>query len=160
MAALRDFQLTLVSATSRYDSMAMRMLAFSEQENRGYLQFKQHCSRCHQEPLFNQKGFEKNGLPAGKRQNHSLDLGRMLVTGNSEDSLKFKVPSLRNLRYTYPYMHDGRFRNLQGVLKFYQEKFGFTNEEKQDLIAFLLTLNDPHFVQDAKHHYPMKKNLQ
>ncbi len=160
LAALRDFQLTLVSATSRYDSMAMGMLAFSDQENRGYLQFKKHCSSCHHEPLFNQKGFEKNGLPAGRKQDHSLDLGRMLVTGNSEDSLKFKVPSLRNLRYTYPYMHDGRFKNLQGVLKHYQGVFGFSDYEKQDIIAFLLTLNDPRFVQDPMHHFSSIKILQ
>ena len=160
LAALRDFQLTLVSATSRYDSMAMGSVVFSEQENRGYVQFKKHCSNCHREPLFNQKGFENNGLLAGKRQNHTFDLGRMLVTGNSEDSLKFKVPSLRNLRYTYPYMHDGRFKNLQGVLKHYQGVFGFSNDEKQDIVAFLLTLNDPHFVQDKRHHFPHGKILQ
>ncbi|MGD1845420.1 MAG: cytochrome-c peroxidase, partial [Salibacteraceae bacterium] len=138
---------------------------FSEQEARGYQVFQQHCNACHTEPLFTNFSFENNGLPVDTTLN---DWGRYAVTQLPEDSLKFKVPSLRNLRYTFPYMHDGRFENLREVLRHYEKGMAFTaslseqlregvvinDVEKSDLLAFLLTLNDESFVFNPEHQYP------
>ena len=91
-----------------------------------------------------------------------------MVTKQSADSLKFKIPSLRNLSYTYPYMHDGRFNKLNQVLTHYTQGMKqsptlanelknpvqLNSDEKVDLISFLLTLNDIDFVFDPKHGFP------
>jgi cytochrome c peroxidase len=96
------------------------------------------------------------------------DIGRMKVTNLSQDSLKFKVPTLRNIEYSYPYMHDGRFKRLAEVLNHYtngiqqsntlanQLEHGIllTSNEKVDLITFLLTLSDKDFVFNPKFQYP------
>jgi cytochrome c peroxidase len=98
------------------------------------------------------------------------DFGRWTISQKSADSLVFKIPSLRNLRYTYPYMHDGRFKKLNQVLNHYtsgiqhsntlaetlQKPVLLTSNDKADLIAFLLTLNDKAFVFDPKHQFPAK----
>jgi cytochrome c peroxidase len=81
--------------------------------------------------------------------------------------ITFKVPSLRNIEYTYPYMHDGRFKKLRQVINHYtdgikqspslspilQKPIILTPNEKVDLVAFLLTLSDRAFVFDKKHGY-------
>jgi len=96
------------------------------------------------------------------------DVGRYRISRKSSDSLKFKVPSLRNLSYTYPYMHDGRFNSLQSVLKHYTKgivqhpnldeglRAGIllSDKERTDIIAFLLTLNDRSFVFDKQFSQP------
>jgi cytochrome c peroxidase len=82
------------------------------------------------------------------------DFGRWRVTGQSKDSLHFKIPSLRNLSYSYPYMHDGRFKTLREVLNHYtKQKIPLTSNEKADIISFLLTLNDADFVFDKNNKY-------
>jgi cytochrome c peroxidase len=92
----------------------------------------------------------------------------MKVTQNKADSLKFKIPSLRNLQYSYPYMHDGRFKKLSEVLNHYvngiekrsglakdlAKKIPLNSTEKVDLIAFLLTLNDKKFVFNKEFGFP------
>ena len=97
-----------------------------------------------------------------------MDLGRMSITGSPNDRLQFKVPSLRNLSYTYPYMHDGRFARLQEVIDHFSNQVlspqapenqgsphpGLSSREKTDLVAFILTLDDPAFVFDTSHHFP------
>ena len=94
-----------------------------------------------------------------------------MITKIGKDSLKFKTPSLRNLSYTYPYMHDGRFKKLNQVLNHYTKGISVTStladelkngitlnaDEKADLIAFLLTLNDATFVFNADFQFP--KNI-
>ena len=166
--AIAQFSSTIVSCNSRYDSMVRGQVVFTGQENNGYRLFKKDCSSCHTEPLFTNQGFENNGLP----MDTSLkDLGRMGITNNPKDSLKFKVPTLRNLEYSYPYMHDGRFKRLYDVLKHYtngiqkiptlakqlQTPILLTPNERVDLVAFLLTLSDKSFVKDTNYAYP--KNL-
>ena len=88
------------------------------------------------------------------------------------DSLLFKVPSLRNLSYTYPYMHDGRFNKISQVIDHYSKGIDrsvnlskelnspilLSSNEKVDLISFLLTLNDKAFVFNPKHQFPKKIN--
>ncbi|MFM9056417.1 MAG: cytochrome-c peroxidase [Bacteroidota bacterium] len=126
-SAIAQFLLTLVPHESRYDSVMRRQQTFSEQEQHGYALFRLHCNSCHTEPLFSDFSFERNGLsPDPVLQ----DQGRMTVTNMTGDRLRFKVPSLRNLSYSAPYMHDGRFRSLRQVLSHYMQVSG-----SQDLRA-------------------------
>lgn len=167
LKALSQFQLTLVSANSKYDQVQKGETQFTEQEQKGYLLFQQNCNSCHKEPLFTNGLFANNGLAVDTTLN---DYGRWMITKQTKDSLQFKIPSLRNLTYTYPYMHDGRFRKMREVLNHYtnstsqndlrddRTKLRLTSNEKTDLIAFLLTLNDADFVFDQKHQFP-RKNL-
>ena len=151
LKALTQFQLTLVSANAKYDKVKMGKDSFTLQENNGYLLFKKNCNTCHQEPLFSTYQFANNGLPVDTTLN---DFGRWQVTGQTKDSLHFKIPSLRNLSYSYPYMHDGRFKTLREVLNHYTEqKIPLTSNEKADIISFLLTLNDADFVFDKNNKY-------
>ncbi|AEA44800.1 cytochrome-c peroxidase [Fluviicola taffensis] len=165
LKSLSQFMLTLVSCNSKYDKVKRNEAAFSDQENRGYSLFKQHCAGCHSEPLFTSHKFANNGLTIDTSLN---DLGRMKQTGSSSDSLCFKIPTLRNAEYSFPYMHDGRFKKLSEVLNHYdsgiqsskslakelQKSFHLTSQNKVDLIAFLLTLSDRDFVMNQKSAYP------
>jgi cytochrome c peroxidase len=165
LKALAQFQLTLVSANAKYDQVRQGKTNFTVQEENGYRLFLNYCNACHTEPMFTNYTFASNGLPVDTTLN---DFGRWMVTQKSEDSLLFKVPSLRNLSYTYPYMHDGRFKKLQQVLNHYtngvqqhknlskalKKTIALSSNEKVDLLAFLLTLNDPGFVFNQKHQHP------
>lgn len=167
LKAMSQFMLTLVSANSKYDSVMRKQCHFTEQENKGYQLFKQHCSSCHAEPLFTNTGFENNGLPIDTTLN---DMGRMRITKNSLDSLKFKVPTLRNIEFSFPYMHDGRFKKISDVLKHYasgivhsktlakqlQQPIVLSSNDKVDLTSFLLTLTDKAFLFNPKHTFPKK----
>ena len=164
LKALSQFQLTLVSANAKYDRVKMGKEVFTEQEKNGYQLFKKNCASCHSEPFFSNYNFENNGLPIDPTLN---DLGRYVITENENDKVKFKVPSLRNLSFTYPYMHDGRFMTLQEVINHYtsdiehsetlssqfNESIELSSNEKVDLISFLLTLNDKDFVFNKKHQF-------
>ena len=116
LKAISQFQLTLVSATTKYDAVKSGTANFTEQEQAGYSIFQNNCNSCHREPLFSSYGYANNGLAIDTTLN---DLGRYGVTEKEEDRLKFKIPSLRNLSYTFPYMHDGRFNKLREVLNHY-----------------------------------------
>ena len=86
----------------------------------------------------------------------------------SEDSIKFKVPTLRNIEYSYPYMHDGRFKRLADVIKHYTTGIQkgktlsknldtpiiLSSNDKVDIIAFLLTLSDKSFIYNANFSFP------
>ncbi len=170
LKAIAQFELTLVSANAKYDKVYLGKDTFTDQEKRGYILFKQHCNSCHQEPLFSSYEFETNGLKPDTTYN---DYGRFLMSNNPMDSFKFKIPSLRNLAYTYPYMHDGRFKKLSEVLNHYtndlktsqkiavQLKGGLqiSGNDKADLLAFLNTLNDKTFVFNPAYQFP-KELLQ
>lgn len=171
LKAIAQFQLTLVSANSKYDNMKQNKEQFTAQEENGYKLFLKNCNSCHREPLFSTYEFANNGLPVDTTLN---DFGKWNITKQSSDSLKFKIPSLRNLSYTYPYMHDGRFNKLYQVLNHYtngikqsptlaeelREGIKLTSNEKVDLIAFLLTLNDKEFVSEPKFQFPKEILLQ
>jgi cytochrome c peroxidase len=164
LKAISQFMLTLVSANAKYDSVQQHFTKFTAQEKNGYKLFKKNCNTCHTEPLFSNYTFANNGLAI---DTFLKDYGRMTVTKNSRDSAFFKIPSLRNLSYTAPYMHDGRFKRLLAVLNHYtslppiskaisarvQPHVCLTSNEKVDLIAFLLTLNDKHFLTDTTKTY-------
>ncbi len=165
LKAISQFLLTLVSNHSKYDSVMLHQATFTIQENNGYQLFRQHCSACHTEPLFTNDEFINNGL---KLDSSLMDAGRYNVTLNPRDSLKFKVPSLRNIEFSYPYMHDGRFRKLSQVLDHYTTGILKSNtlsdtlrhpiilspNEKVDLVAFLLTLTDRSFLFNPQFSYP------
>ncbi len=165
LKALAQFQLTLVSANAKYDSVMRHQSVFNEQEQRGYQLFKQHCAVCHSEPLFSTYGFANNGLPIDTALR---DYGKMAISKNSADSLKFKIPTLRNWLFTAPYMHDGRFKKIGEVLNHYshniqqsptlatvlQKGIALTAKEKVDITVFLMTLNDKHFVFNPDLAFP------
>lgn len=167
LQALLAFQVQLISNHSKYDSVQDGLSQFSKQEKKGYLLFKQHCKTCHQEPLFTNHQFENNGLAVDPILQ---DVGRYKITKDPKDSFKFKVPTLRNLKYTHPYMHDGRFKTLQQVIHHYtdglirysnlsvslQNRIQLSAIEQTDLIAFLLTLNDRDFVYNPMYSFPKK----
>lgn len=165
LKAMSQFMLSMVSCNSRYDDVKAGKAAFTPQEENGYSIFKQHCASCHTEPLFTNNRFENNGLPVDTLL---MDIGRMKVTGLPADSLLFKVPSLRNVEYSFPYMHDGRFKRLQDVINHYgsgivhaqtlssslKNAVKLDANQKVDLLAFLLTLTDRKFLYDTSFSYP------
>lgn len=164
LKALSQFMLMCVSSNSKYDSVQQHLTTFSADEYAGYQTFQQKCSTCHKEPLFTDYSFRNNGLQPSTIN----DLGRYPVTNNVVDKYKFKVPSLRNLSYTTPYMHDGRFLNIDAVLDYYTSGvkatenldplfkqgstlgIALTAQEKKDLKTFLKTLDDKSFLLDKK----------
>ncbi|CAM1348026.1 MULTISPECIES: cytochrome-c peroxidase [Tenacibaculum] len=166
--AMSQFMLMMVSANSKYDKYVRveKGGEFSEQEKKGLELFKAKCASCHTSDLFTDDAFRNNGLPVNPEIN---DLGRMTVTLLEDDKYKFKVPSLRNIELTAPYMHDGRFGSLKSVLNFYatgvqetqnldpilKKEDGTTGislneQEKEDIIAFLKTLTDEEFITDKR----------
>lgn len=165
LKSFAQFMLSLVSADSKYDRMKQGKVAFSAQENRGYALYQSHCASCHAEPLFSTYRYANNGLPLNPELN---DVGRAAISQQSSDSFQFKIPSLRNLNYSYPYMHDGRFRTLREVLNHYSggvrnsgsmpatlsQGLPLNTHEKTDLIAFLLTLSDSAFVYNRNLAFP------
>ncbi|WP_295125171.1 cytochrome c peroxidase [uncultured Chitinophaga sp.] len=165
MKAMSQFMVMLVSANSRYDSVVRQQgPAFTPDEQAGYVIFKSKCSNCHQEPLFTDNSFRNNGIGVG----YNDDQGRYTTTLNPADKYCFKVPSLRNLAYTAPYMHDGRLLTLDAVLDHYTHEMqdmptldpllkqnstlgiAVTTTERGLLLSFLNTLNDKHFITDKR----------
>jgi cytochrome c peroxidase len=165
LKSLSQFLLTLVSYNSKYDSVMRKQVSFTKQESNGYQIFKANCNVCHQEPLFTNFSYQNNGLPIDFSLN---DYGRYAVTQNHSDSFLFKVPTLRNIEYSFPYMHDGRFKKLSEVIKHYtsgiistptlssslKNKISLNTNDKIDLISFLLTLSDRTFVFNPDFQFP------
>jgi len=161
MKALSQFQLTIISANSKYDKVKQGKAKFTASENKGYQLFKGNCSSCHSEPLFSTYEFANNGL---SYNSELKDNGKWNKTFEPADKMMFKIPSLRNLAYTYPYMHDGRFKTLNEVLDHYEngivksptlakqleKPIIFNSQEKEDLLAFLATLNDSVLVSNVE----------
>ena len=155
-----------MSRGSRYDSMKRKQIVFTDQELRGYQLFQKNCGVCHSEPLFSKPGtFASNGLPLDAILN---DKGVAEIFGKSEDEFLFKIPTLRNVEVTYPYMHDGRMKTLTEVVKFYADRtltlprglgggqhvIALDSKERVDVVAFLLTLTDPGFLQNPSFQEP------
>lgn len=163
--ALGTFLLNLRSWQSKYDRVKHGQAAFTQQEEKGYALFQKHCNGCHTEPLFFTNDFKNNGLAVDPMLQ---DSGRVAVSLKPSDRYRFKIPSMRNLSYTYPYMHDGRFDNLNQVLRHYSAPAGnegntdaligkgikLNSAERTDLIAFLLCLNDSSFVFNNNYTFP------
>lgn len=164
LKALSQFELLLVSSNSKYDKVMRHEETFTVQEQKGYQLFKTNCASCHNEPLFTSEKFENNGLSIDETLN---DIGRMKITNKQEDYLRFKVPTLRNIQFTFPYMHDGRFKTLTDVVKHYNsieksknlpkqlsKPMNLSDNDRVDLVAFLKTLTDTEFLFDKRFSYP------
>lgn len=172
--AIAQFVRTLISGNSRFDKHLRNEIVLSASELNGFTIFmaedKGDCFHCHgnaNNPLWTDNIFHNNGLDAT-----FTDLGLGTITGDPADNGKFRSPSLRNLRFTAPYMHDGRFQTLDEVINHYSE--GLTNSstidplmksinsggvqlsenDKTDLKAFLLSLSDDEFVNNPSFKAP------
>jgi|TARA_R110000737_G_scaffold350514_2_gene389728 cytochrome c peroxidase len=178
--AIAQFLRTMISGFSKYDVMykqannlsltAKEQTLSSQITNEdwaGYDLFKSlnggDCFHCHNGPLMHLELFSNNGL-----DNTFLDLGRGEVTKSPSDYGKFKVPTLRNIALTGPYMHDGRFETLEEVIEHYSSGIKlsptisplieFANQggvqldafEKGLIKKFLLTLTDEEFINNPK----------
>lgn len=156
--ALAAFQRTLVSTGSRYDRLVQSNdpTHLSAAELRGkqiFFSAEAGCADCHSGPLFTSFAFANNGLTP-----QSTDPGRKRLTGVATDNGLFKIPSLRNVAVTAPYMHDGSVSNLQEVVAGYVRggfdhpnkdprirPLGLSAAQQEDLVAFLSTLTDREF---------------
>ena len=174
--ALAQFLRSMVSYQSKYDegrasasSGADDFANFTTQENRGKALFRRNCSICHlenQEAHFVMVDAVNNGLDEGTRD---TDGGVGDITLSPGDMGQFKSPSLRNVEFTTPYMHDGRFTTLEAVIDHYSsggknhpnkdiriQPLNFTDSEKAALVAFLKTLTDRKFLTDPKFSDPFE----
>lgn len=169
LKALSQFQLMAISANSKYDQYKQGKTELDAQELAGLQIFQEKCSSCHQGELFTDMSYRNNGLPTRRfRLNgvDTIDIGRKQITLNPADAFRFRVPSLRNVEITRPYMHDGRLRTLRQVLDHYSNGvqdsptldpllkqnnslgIALTEDEKDKLIAFLRTLTDEEFIRN------------
>ena len=172
--AIAQFERTLISANSKFDKFLLGTANLTPEESNGFTVFmdesKGDCFHCHgsdNNPLWTDNKFHNNGLDST-----FSDLGLGNVTGDPADNGKFKTPSLRNLAFTAPYMHDGRFETIEEVINHYSE--GLQNsttidplmkkvdqggvqlslQEKADLKAFLLSLSDTDFINNPNFSNP------
>ncbi|HZI53183.1 MAG TPA: cytochrome c peroxidase [Chitinophagaceae bacterium] len=165
LKALAQFTGYMTSANSKYDRYKKGMAVFTTPESNGYQLYQSNCASCHPEPLFTDYSYRNTGLPVDPFLN---DYGRMRVTGKKEDSLKFKVPTLRNVYISSNYMHDGRFNTLAQCINHYRtgvqqsttldpslaNGIALTNTEAAELALFLRTLTDSSFLTDPRFKDP------
>ena len=181
--SIAQFVRSMVSSTSKYDKWKVGQATLTPLELEGLDiwqleggdpdvfplgQFGADCFHCHliADGQFRGEFFSNNGLDSV-----FTDLGRGEVTGNPADFGKFKIPTLRNIEYSFPYMHDGRFNTLEEVIEHYNSgghpsptidpfmKFSIggldlTPQKKASLVAFLKTLSDPEFINDPEFSDP------
>ncbi len=172
--AIAQFERTLLSFNSKYDDYFYGdFTGFTDSEENGfdiYFSERGDCIHCHSGPLLTDNTFRNNGLDL-----EFSDLGLGEITGNSEDNGKFKVPTLRNIEYTAPYMHDGRFSTLEEVIEHYNSGvhsdspnldsemenaalgLNLTEQEKIDLINFIKTFSDPEFISNPEFSDPFDR---
>jgi cytochrome c peroxidase len=162
--AIATFERTLISGNSTYDKYINNgagAFGFTEAAKRGMNLFfseRTQCASCHSSFDFTNYHFENNGL-------HEVykDIGRQRFTGKQEDNALFKVPTLRNIALTAPYMHDGSIRTLEDVITHYNlggknhpnksvkiKPLGLSQQEQKDLLAFLHSLTDTEFITNKK----------
>ncbi|MBK9271640.1 MAG: c-type cytochrome [Saprospiraceae bacterium] len=157
------FERTLVSGQSRFDAFFYQGKndALTAAERRGkdlFFSEKTNCSSCHEGFNFTNYAFENNGL----YENYP-DPGRFRLTEDTADIARFKVPTLRNVGVTEPFMHDGSLPTLAAVVDHYNsggkshshksalvKPLGLTAQEKADLVAFLESLTDEKFISNPK----------
>lgn len=179
--ALAQFLRTLISNQSKYDRVIAGKDRFTKDELEGFIlvneQSKAACLVCHPtdaNALGTNLGFSNNGLDAISDPEKYSDAGVGTISGNKSDYGKFKIPSLRNIAFTAPYMHDGRFSTLEQVIEFYssgvktainldskmmyahQGGAKLTMEEQQKVIAYLHTLSDSAFIQNPEFSNPFQ----
>lgn len=161
LKALSQYMLLLVSDKAKYDRVQKGEDVFTTQELAGKAIFEQKCASCHSGALFTNFEYMNNGLDST-----FSDIGRHLISAQISDLGKFKVPSLRNVMLTAPYMHDGRFKTIEEVLEHYrngvkpsanlanelsnkgQLGISLTDKEINDLKNYLETLTDYEFIHN------------
>ena len=165
LRAMAQFTGYIISSDSKYDQFKKGQATLTASEQNGYQLYQAKCSSCHPEPMFTDYSYRNIGLPIDPELS---DYGRMRITGKREDSLKFKVPSLRNVYLTANYMHDGRFNTLMQVLNHYStgihdgptldpllvNKIPLTTGEETDLYNFLKTLSDSAMLTNPRFSKP------
>lgn len=165
LKALAQFTGSFVSANSKYDAVKNGGASFTSDEQAGYQLFLTHCNSCHTEPLFTDYSFRNIGLPVDPNLN---DYGLMRITGKKSDSLKFKVPTLRNVMLSNNYMHDGRFNTVGQCLQHYNiniqagptldslllNRIPLTIAQQTSLYNFLRTLTDSSFIKNPRYAAP------
>ncbi|MFY9242276.1 MAG: cytochrome c peroxidase [Polaribacter sp.] len=167
--AIAQFERTLISGNSKFDKFLRNEITLTPEEENGFNVFmdeaKGDCFHCHgsnNNPLWTDNKFHNNGLDT-----NFSDLGLGKITGDPADNGKFKSPSIRNLAFTAPYMHDSRFTTLEEVINHYSEGLQFSStidplmkkvnqggvglsaKDKADLKAFLLSLSDFEFINNS-----------
>jgi len=168
LKALSQFMIMMISSNSTYDKYVREEenVTLSTIELDGLNSFSNKCASCHATDLFTDQNFRNNGLPVDPTVD---DKGRYNILGDLDDLYAFKVPSLRNVAITAPYMHDGRFYSLEAVLDFYDTGvvdngnvdelllnedgtygISLTDYEKESIISFLNTLTDNEFLEDER----------
>lgn len=161
--ALAAYQRTLITGNSRFDKFYFQndSNALNDSEKRGWQLFSSgrvNCSACHSGFDFTDYSFRNIGL-----YEMYADTGRKRITLIDEDYGKFKVPSLRNVELTAPYMHDGSMATLEEVIEHFNsggknnqykdalvQPLNLTSDEKQDLLNFLSSLTDVAFIENAE----------
>jgi len=166
--ALAQFERSLISNQSKFDKFLNGEIELTPLELAGYNLFlseKAECFHCHGRPLFTDDDLHNNGLDSYP------DKGHFLVTSHIHDKGKFRTPTLRNIEFTAPYMHDGRFETLEEVVNFYSDSiktsptvdplmpndnggFHWTKLEKFQLVAFLKTLSDTAYINNPDFSNP------
>ena len=179
--AMEQFMLSIISNDSKYDKFLAGEVQLTESEERGRVLFFAEynpffpddsgadCQHCHGGDNFENDNYINNGLDIDA---DFSDLGREEVTMNANDRAKFKVPTLRNIAVTPPYMHDGRFQTLEEVIDHYNEGIKsystadqtvlntmqtgllLTPQDKEDLVNFLHTLTDETFLNNEEYKSP------
>ncbi len=180
--ALAQFERILVSSNSEYDKVKLREEGvYDDSAERGFRMFFDHnqnqgqglkdaeCGHCHSDILFTNGEHFNNGLDSVGSLTEFVDLGQGAITQDTFDNGKFRVPTLRNIALTAPYMHDGRFQTLEEVVDFYNESpnhangqnvdvnirpLNLTDSQKQDLVNFLHTLTDTVFINNPAFQNP------
>ncbi len=162
LKALSQYMNGLISANSKYDKVIRKEgQVFTAEEQEGYDLFLNKCANCHKGENFTDQSYRNNGLPVDPKLN---DEGRFRISKVEADKYTFKVPNLRNVEATAPYMHDGRFTTLEEVLNHYssgivdsptldsklKKGIAMNAEEKRKIILFLKTLTDNQFLTDPK----------
>lgn len=164
LKALAQFERTLISCDAPYDRYLQGKYQPKAQELRGIALFSSKgCAHCHETPKTFANRFDNNGLDS-----LPADPGRQAVTGFAADRGRFKVPTLRNVALTAPYMHDGRFRTLTEVLDHYGDHTinkpllsaqlvsapPLSPQDRKDIIAFLGMLTDSTFIHNSEYSAP------
>lgn len=161
--SISAFERSLVSQNSRFDQFysGKNKKALSKDEVAGWKLFseKLYCAKCHPAPHFTTYVAENNGLYL----EYGNDKGRFRIFNDSMDIGKFKVPSLRNLELTYPYMHDGSMTSLEDVFDHYKtggkkhplqnktiQPFQLSKKETMQLKKFLFSLTDTSYMKDFR----------
>ena len=175
--AIAQFERTLVSKDSKFDRIQAGKESYSDLELLGYGLFfdddpdlpDTECGHCHNIPMTSSDDFFNNGLSEAATLDDFKDLGRGKITGSKSDNGKFRAPTLRNIKYSAPYMHDGRFTTIDDVIAHYKSgakssptkdpllhKLDIEDHHIQALKAFIDTFTDTLFYKNPEYKNPFK----